>query len=164
VGIGVLITLLALSVIATTAQEVVPQLEALLWGGSSLRSTRLWPALSAVFPTALAFLALVSLYRWVPAASGAWRAVLLGSFTATLAWRIATWAFLWFLGSGLVRYERIYGSLSAVVALLFWVYLSAQIVLLGAHLCAAIERSTVKPALPTGRKVSAEHGELPGDG
>jgi membrane protein len=164
VGIGVLITLLALSVIATTALEIVPQLEAMLWGGGSLRQTRLWPAFSAVLPAALAFLVFVSLYRWVPAASGSWRAAFLGSFTATLAWRITTWAFVWFLGSGLVRYERIYGSLSAIVALLSWVYLSAQIVLLGAHLCAAIERYTVRSALPTGREVSAGRGGSPGDG
>ena len=162
VGIGLLILLLALSVIATTALEIVPQLDALL-GGGSIRQTRLWATVANALPAALAFLVFVSLYRWVPAAGGGWRAAVLGSLAATIAWRVATWAFLWFLGTGLVRYERIYGSLSAIVALLFWIYLSAQIVLFGAHLCAEIERSTAEPAPPAGREVSSATGELPDD-
>jgi membrane protein len=39
----------------------------------------------------------------------------------------------------LVNYEVVYGSLAAFVALLFWIYLSCYIVLLGAHLAGAVD-------------------------
>jgi len=44
------------------------------------------------------------------------------------------------LTGGLVSYELVYGSLGTVVALLFWIYLSATITLFGAHLSAVIDR------------------------
>ena len=155
-GIGVLAALLALLVISTTALEIAPQIGFLLWGGGSMREQRWWPVLSSALPALLAFLVLLSLYRWVPATSVGWRAALWASLVATLAWRLATSAFVWFLGTGLVRYERVYGSLSTIVALLFWIYLSAQIVLFGAHLCAAIARSTSRVTESLRQDVSAE--------
>ena len=48
--------------------------------------------------------------------------------------------FSWYLSSGLAVYDLIYGSLGAVVALMFWGYLGSYIILLGAHLSAAVAR------------------------
>ena len=45
----------------------------------------------------------------------------------------------WYVSSGLGRYQLIYGSLGAIVALLFVIYLLAIITLFGAHLSAAID-------------------------
>jgi membrane protein len=53
-------------------------------------------------------------------------------------WRLASRGFSWYLRSGFPSYDLIYGSLSAIVVLLLWIYLSNIIVLLGAHVCAAI--------------------------
>jgi membrane protein len=55
----------------------------------------------------------------------------------TLIWRLASSAFQWYLGSGFARYEVIFGSLSAIVVLLLWIYISSVILFFGAHLCAA---------------------------
>ncbi len=55
----------------------------------------------------------------------------------TIAWRIASNIFQWYLGSGLARYEVIFGSLSAIVVLMLWIYISNLILFFGAHLCAA---------------------------
>jgi len=38
-----------------------------------------------------------------------------------------------------VQYELVYGSLSTVVALMFWIYLISSITLFGAHLSAVID-------------------------
>jgi membrane protein len=157
-GTGVLAATLATLVISATAREFAPQLRTLIWGTGSIIETRLWPLLSDALPTLLVFLVLLSLYRWVPSPSVKWRAALWGSFIAAIALRLATGAFLWFLGSGLVHYERVYGSLGAIVALLFWIYLSAQIVLFGAHLCAAIGRSSTAAAASPSAATGPEPG------
>lgn len=54
-----------------------------------------------------------------------------GSLVATIAWGLASLAFSAYLGS-FNSYNRIYGSIGAVIALLMWFYLSAFSVMLGA--------------------------------
>jgi membrane protein len=87
------------------------------------------------------FLMLLGLYRSVPATLVRWNAAFWGAFSASIAWKIATLAFAWYLKSGLGRYQLIYGSLGAIVALLFLIYLISFITLFGAHLTAAIDLS-----------------------
>lgn len=50
-------------------------------------------------------------------------------------------AFTWYLNSGIARYEFVYGSLSAIVALLLWFFLISWLLLFGAYLTAAIGKS-----------------------
>ena len=52
---------------------------------------------------------------------------------------MVTKLFSWVLANGLVKYELVYGSLSTVVALMFWIYLISSITLFGAHLSAVID-------------------------
>lgn len=54
-----------------------------------------------------------------------------GSLVAALAWALASVAFSAYLGS-FNSYNRIYGSIGAVIALLMWFYLAGFSVLLGA--------------------------------
>lgn len=54
-----------------------------------------------------------------------------GSLVATIAWGLASLAFSAYLNS-FNSYNRIYGSIGAVVALLMWFYLAAFSVMLGA--------------------------------
>lgn len=136
--VGAILLLLLLSVGATTLLQLLPGLSLpdgpLRWleratGAVILRGVPL------LF-TALMFFAL---YRWIPKKSVRWRAVLWGGAITAIAWEIAKLLFAWFLESGLANYRQIYGSLGSVVALLFWIYISASIVLFGAHLTAAID-------------------------
>ena len=60
------------------------------------------------------------------------------ALVAASAWEVTKSAFGWFLSSGLVRHQLVYGSLGTVVALMLWIYLSSLITLFGAHLSAAI--------------------------
>jgi membrane protein len=50
---------------------------------------------------------------------------------------VASSGFQWYLASGFARYEVIFGSLSAIVVVLLWIYISSLIVFFGAHVCAA---------------------------
>ena len=81
---------------------------------------------------------------------------------ASAAWKIATTGFAWYVTSGFGRYQLVYGSLGAVVALLFLIYLIAMITLFGAHLSAAIngwleKKLDASTAQSLERNVTNEH-------
>ncbi|HSD93148.1 MAG TPA: YihY/virulence factor BrkB family protein [Methyloceanibacter sp.] len=98
-----------------------------------------WPVLALFVLVSLALL-----YRYGPCRHSAkWRWVLVGSFCATALWLIASAGFSYYV-SHFANYDRIYGSLGAVVVLLFWLYLSFYIVLLGAELNAQLELQTAQ--------------------
>ena len=84
------------------------------------------------------FFTLLTLYRWIPNTDVTWTEGAWGGLVASTAIEIATWGFAWYIRNGFINYSLVYGSLGAVAALLFWVYLLAVIVLFGAHLSAAI--------------------------
>ncbi len=84
------------------------------------------------------FLTLLILYRWLPNMYVTWAEGAWGGLVASVAGAFATWGFARYLKSGFANYSLVYGSLSAVVILLFWIYLLGLIVLFGAHLSASI--------------------------
>jgi membrane protein len=136
--LGVVAVLLVLSVATTTLFSVLPRMPALQWGGTPLYQTALWKVASGVVPLLLSFGLFLSLYRWVPNTSVPWKAALWGAGIVALVWEAAKRGFAWYLNTGLARYSLVYGSLGAVVALMFWLYLSAWITFFGAHLTATI--------------------------
>lgn len=66
-----------------------------------------------------------------------WRRVLPGAVMASLLWFPATMFFGWYV-THYATYTVVYGSLSAAIALLVWLYIVSVIVLLGAELNAQI--------------------------
>jgi membrane protein len=93
-----------------------------------------WPILALL---TLFFLALI--YRYGPSrVSPQWRWVSVGSAFATLVWLLASVGFSYYV-SNFANYDQMYGSLGAVIILLFWLYISFYIVLLGAEINAALE-------------------------
>ena len=98
-----------------------------------------WPIL-ALF----VFSMLALLYRYGPCRRSAnWRWVGVGSLFATTLWLIASSAFSLYV-SNFANYDRIYGSLGAVIILLFWLYISFYIILLSAEINAELELQTAK--------------------
>jgi membrane protein len=63
-----------------------------------------------------------------------------GALIASLAWKAVIAGFGWYLSSSFGQYQLVYGSLGAIVAFLFLIYIISLITLFGAHLSAAIER------------------------
>lgn len=61
-----------------------------------------------------------------------WHRVLPGAVVATVMWFLATLAFGWYV-TRFANYSRVYGSLGAGIALLFWLYLISFSVLCGAE-------------------------------
>jgi membrane protein len=140
VMVGVLATFLVFSLLSNTLVNLLPRLGVSLLAGASVYITSLWAILSKFVPWVSSFLAFLALYRWTPNTKVGWKAAVGGAVAAALGWEAVARAFAWYLGSGFVRYELVYGSLGTVVALLFWIYLSSYVILFGAHLSAAIAR------------------------
>jgi membrane protein len=92
-------------------------------------------------PFVVQVLILYLLYRWGPATRSSThsRAALLGALFTGLALEITTKIYTWYLQSGFANYEVIYGSLGAIIGLLFWVYISSMILLFGAYLAETID-------------------------
>jgi membrane protein len=97
------------------------------------------------------------LYRFGPSRDKVkWRWISWGSALAVLAWIAMSAAFTLYVAN-FGHYDRTYGALGAAVGFMTWVWLSAQVVLLGAELNAEIEHQTVKdttvgPDLPMGAR------------
>ena len=66
-----------------------------------------------------------------------WRRVLPGAVMASLLWFPATMFFGWYV-THYATYTVVYGSLSAAIALLVWLYIVSVIVLLGAEMNAQV--------------------------
>jgi membrane protein len=91
------------------------------------------------FPVALFLLAVVLslVYRYGPDAKLRFRTVGRGAALAVVLWAISSVGFSFYLAN-FANYGVTYGSLGAAVGLLFYLYLTASIVLLGAEVNAAI--------------------------
>lgn len=100
-----------------------------------------WPILGGIVLIALAIV-----YHYAPdRARPRWQWVSWGAVVATALWLLGSVAFTIYV-SKLGNYDKIYGSVSAVVILLLWFYWSAYIILLGAELNAEIDRQSAPKA------------------
>jgi membrane protein len=98
---------------------------------------RLWGWLR--FPVALLLLAVVLsvVYHFGPNARQRIRSVVPGAALSVVLWAISSVGFSFYLAN-FANYGVTYGSIGAAVGLLFYLYLCASVVLLGAELNAAI--------------------------
>lgn len=79
-------------------------------------------------------------YKYAPdKATSTFRWVFPGAFLATILWLIASWGFSYYV-SNFGSYGEVYGSISAVVVLLLWLFITSFIILLGAELNSEIEK------------------------
>jgi membrane protein len=117
-----------------------------------------WPLLALLVLTTLALL-----YRFGPCRRSAkWRWVSVGSVFATVIWLVASASFSFYV-SHFANYDRIYGSLGAVVVLLFWLYLSFYIVLLGAEINAELELQTAQDTTQGSARPIGQRGAFVAD-
>ena len=154
-SIAVTLALVGMLLVALVAIIVVPVVMAVLPLGPV---TEWLVEISRWSVTALTLLVgLGIVYRYGPnrkAAKVPWLSP--GALVALVIWAAASWAFSLYL-SNFGRYNEVYGSLGAVVALLMWLYLSAYVTLLGATLNAELELrtlpdTTIGPDKPMGQR------------
>ncbi len=85
------------------------------------------------------FLFPLLLFRFAPSQRAPWPEVLAGAALVGILFEVAKNGFLIYL-SRFADFDRVYGSLSLVIALLLWTYISALILILGAEFGAAFGR------------------------
>ncbi len=137
---GLLAVLLLLSFTLGPALSVLARLKVPLGRGVALYDTLLWALLINGVPVLLIFAIFMMLYRWAPNTKVPWREAFWGALFVALTWEVAKRVLTWYISSDLVNYPLVYGSLSSVVALLLWIYVSSYLALFGAHLSAAVGR------------------------
>jgi len=96
-----------------------------------------WPALFVVVTLALEFLYRYGRSREQPQAG--W--ITWGSVFAALAWVAVSILFSWY-AENFGSYNKTYGSLGAIIAFMFWIWLSVIVVLVGGELNAEREHQT----------------------
>jgi membrane protein len=117
----------------------------------------LFKLLTWAFAVALGSAGFALIMRYGPDRRPAkWRWLAPGSLLATLLWLAVSFGFSLYVAY-ISNYSATYGSLSAIVVFLMWLFLSAYGVLLGALLNAEIERqtfcdTTTGPARPAGER------------
>ena len=122
--------LFILSLVASTFSELMPKLNL---------ETVLWRIFALLVPVVIKFLLFWGMYRWIPRVSVKHKAAAISALVTAIAWELVTNAFTWYLGSSTGAVNLIYGSLWAIVALMFWIYLTGMIIIFGAHLAYAID-------------------------
>jgi len=102
--------------------------------GRGLATAGIWLILGLAVAVVIA-----TVYRFGPRGDRPpWRWVTAGSIVAVLLWVLATVGFQIYV-SNFGSYNETYGSISAVVILLFWLFISAFAVVMGAELNASLE-------------------------
>ena len=83
----------------------------------------------------LAFLLIMLLYKFIPSVRPRWGDIWPGALMATVSVEIIRFGFIWYINN-FSRYNLVYGSIGAVIALLAYIYLSAWALLFFAKLSA----------------------------
>ena len=160
-SIGITLALIAMMLVALLAIVAVPvALEVLPLGPLATGALLVarWVIAGAVMIFGLAII-----YRFGPnrhAARMPW--VSPGAVVAVLVWAAGSWAFSLYLAN-FGRYNEVYGSIGAVIALLMWFYLSAFVTLLGAALNAELELRTLPDTTTGPEKPMGERGAYVAD-
>jgi membrane protein len=87
------------------------------------------------------------IYRFAPNCKVYWRYIWPGALVAAVLLEVSKGLFLWYLDN-LAVYNQVYGSVASVIVLLFWIYVSALILILGAEIGA--EHSRMKMGIERG--------------
>jgi membrane protein len=139
IGLWMIVGLIGLIVLSLVLSWIASRLPSMDLAHASLLDLVLLRLLSSFGSWLVIFLVFLMLYHWIPTLHVTWKATFWGALIASFAWKAATAGFSLYLGSSFSRYQLVYGSLGAIVAFLFLIYLISLITLFGAHLSAAIE-------------------------
>jgi len=102
------------------------------WGFLDGRFSWTWDVGAFLIPLALSFTAFALLYRIAPNRAHPFRFIVPGALFAALAFEGLKVGFTWYLES--FGNYSVYGSLGSVIVLLFWVYLTANILVFGGEI------------------------------
>lgn len=95
------------------------------------------------------------MYRFVPSTEARIRTVWVGALVAALGFEALEYGFSVYVNH-FAHFDRVYGSLGAVVAFLFFVYLNASVFLFGAEVASEYARLPRDPTAQDGSRADAD--------
>ncbi len=146
---------LGLTILASVARQSSTPLAGALRSLTPLAGAAAWVAVFAASATLL-FATFSLLYRQVPAVPTRLRGIWPGALAATAGFEALQYGFSAYVAH-LAHYNKVYGSLGAIVAFLFYVYLASMVFLFGAEVASEYPRL---PAL-AGDPGQAPSGQAP---
>ena len=106
--------------------------------------------IARALPLIFTFTIFVLIYKFVPNTPTHWRYIWPGVLLAAVAFEASKSLFVFYLDN-FANYEKVYGSLGSVVALLVWTYVSALILIVGAEF--ASEYGRMRAGVGQGRLI-----------
>ena len=143
-GLG---ALLIISLALTAAFKVIQAANISIFG-HLLSKGLFWDAIVILSSVAITFLVFLLLYKFVPNTKVHWRHVWVGALAAAVLIEIAKNIFVWFIGH-FATYNLVYGTMSTIIALMVWSYISAMILLFCAKLISVFIKMRPLPAPET---------------
>ena len=125
--------------VASLVREQVPQVGSLL------------AVLDPLILIVVSGLAFALVFKYLPNVRIPWRTVAVGGSVTAVVFVIGNWLLSLYLSRGAVA--GAYGAAGALVAILLWVYVSAQILLLGAEFTKVYARRRGDPVVPDAHAV-----------
>lgn len=108
-----------------------------LFGALGRPATAMWEVGALAIPATLSFLTFLFAYWLLPNTAVRWRYLWPGALVAALGFEALKHGFAFYIAN-FGNYNVVYGSLGSVIVLMFWVYMSANIMLFGAEVAAEI--------------------------
>jgi len=93
----------------------------------------IWPWLRYGISHLFLLVTFYLMYRYLPNKKLKFRNIMIGTVFATVGWVSASSLFSFYVNS-FASYQRVYGSLGGIFALIIWLYISTLIILLGGEL------------------------------
>ncbi len=109
--------------------------------GEELQAFRAFYAQLLAF--AFIFLMFALIYRYLPARRIPWRVALVAASFAAVVWELLKAAFAWYV-TNYANYASTYGYLATLIIVVFWIYYSAVVFILGGEVGQVYELSRIR--------------------
>ncbi len=145
--------ILSLSVILTFVLIVFgEQIGNLMFGviGLDDQFSFVWNLVRSILPVLLVFVVFFIMYMTAPNIKLKIKSVLPGTIFTTVAFLGASWGFSYYV-SNFGNYSATYGSIAGVIILIFWLYITGVIIILGAQINSILLKRSIEKEQETQR-------------
>lgn len=134
---SIIFTLILTLAVALTFTLIVfgGQIGNLMFGVIGLDSefTTIWNLIRSILPFFLVFIVFLVMYTFAPNVKNKMKSTLVGTTFTTVAFLLASWGFSIYV-SDFGNYNATYGSLAGVIILMFWLFITGVIIIVGAQI------------------------------